>query len=192
MERSMSFSAPHRAGFTMIELLAVVAIMSILMALVVPSITSVAESSNLTQAGQTLADQVNLARQIASAKNLPVEIRLIRRGDVSSGYNAIQLWTAQPVGKIVHLPKGMLISEEKTKLSVALAHAYQGSMPDATAAPYVSFQIRPSGVVTPTLEMKDLFLTVLSVWNAGATEFPKNYLTVQINPFTGTTSIYRP
>lgn len=193
---------PTVPGFSLIELLAVLGIIGILFALVVPSVTSMMEGSNLTQAGQTLADQVNLARQIASAKNQTVEIRLIKRPATAPGYNAVQLWSTpgtsapKPLGKIADFPQGMVISENKTKLSIALDKVTTSTMPDPSDSSasliYAAFQIRPSGIVTPTLDMKNLFFTVLSAKNADATDFPNNYLMVQINPLTGNALTYRP
>lgn len=201
MERKMRVPACSRiSAFSLVELLAVVGIMGILFALTVPAVSSMMESNNLAQAGQTLADQVSLARQIASARNQTVEIRLIKRPASSPGYNAVQLWSAQgaaglkAVSKITQFPKGTLIAGDTSKLSQALAQFTTDTLPDPAGGtlPFASFQVRPSGVVTPTLTMNTLFLTVVAAKNAAATDFPANYVMVQVNPLTGTPVIFRP
>ena len=84
----------------------------------------------------------------------------------------------------------------KSKLSSALQYSSTGTMPAAAGstdnAPYVAFQIRPTGVVTPPIAMDDFYFTVVAAQFADATALPDNYVTVQINPQTGTALIYRP
>ena len=62
-------------GFTMIELLVVVGIIVIMAALAMGGLSNVVRSSKLTNAAQRVADTINIARQTAAARNLPVEVR---------------------------------------------------------------------------------------------------------------------
>lgn len=189
-------------GFSIVELLAVMAVVGILLALTVPAMTSLMESSNLTRAGQMMADQVNLARQIASARNTTVEIRLVRMEDASSGYEAIQLWTndaagnAKPLGSLSLFPQSTSIAGNTAVLSRMLSIGSDSTMPANSGAgsnkKYRSFQIRPNGLVTPTLPMERCYLAVVGSRYAGDSQLPKNYVTVQINPQTGTPLVYRP
>lgn len=190
-------------GFSLIEMLMVVGIMAILLVISVPAFSSLMSSNNLAQGGQILADQINLARQMASAKNQAIEFRLIRLGGVSAkGYHAVQLWgsdttgVSRPLSRLILFPQNILVSENKTALSTALEYSSEGTMPAGAGAagdaPYAAFQIRPSGVVTPPMPMDDFYFTVVSARHAEAATLPDNYVTVQINPQTGTALIYRP
>jgi uncharacterized protein (TIGR02596 family) len=188
---------PH--GFTIVELLIVVAIMGILMVLTLPAVSSLMQSSDLTRAGQMLADQVNLARQMASAQNTVTEVRLIKLPG-RSGYNAIQIWKADSTGTpkaarpLARLPQAVAISENPTH-SAAISSLTPGTMPAGGAAAnaaYVALQIRPSGFVTPVLGMNNLFFTVMSETKLANAGLPPNYFLLQINPLTGAPLVYRP
>lgn len=193
------------SGYTLMELLVVMAILGILISLVVPTL-SVVNSTKLTQAGQIVADQISLARQIASSRNRNVEVRLIQRDADVPGYVAIQLWiagapqsAALPAGRLESLPVGTVISKDATLLSRLLQAATTGTMTanSLTAnAPYSGFDISPSGLVcsgnNPLANNGDVYLTVVPSRSVNATTPPPNFVTVQINPLTGIPRIYRP
>jgi uncharacterized protein (TIGR02596 family) len=187
------------AGFSIIELLIVIAILGILMVLTLPAVSSLMQSSDLTRAGQMLADQVNLARQMASAQSTVAEVRLIKLPG-SAGYNAIQIWKVDSAGTlkaarpIARLPQATAISENPAH-SAAVSGLTPGSMPaggSAENAAYVAMQIRPSGFVTPVLGMSNLFLTVMPESRVSNSALPPNYFMLQINPITGAPLVYRP
>jgi uncharacterized protein (TIGR02596 family) len=178
-------------GFTLIELLTVLAIMGILAVATMPALQSLLQSNNVAQAGQTLSEQINLARQMAVAGNITVEVRLIQLPSTTAGYNAIQiyLWpdpelkqqeaqqgiTLPPsLARMEVLPPGMTISQDITNYSKLLASAVRNSMTVPTGTfYYVSFLIGPSGMVqiwnsqnnppgfAPATTMTTLYLTVM-------------------------------
>jgi uncharacterized protein (TIGR02596 family) len=197
-----------KRGFTLVELLVVVTIMLILAAISVPAISGLLESSNITQGGQVLASQISLARQVAAALNCNVEVRLLQAPNSTPAYyTAIQLWAPVPpsgtnvaVNRLINLPQGAVISGDTSTLSPVLANLSSTANTMTIAGVvtnYVSFKISPTGMVTtgsvtPYTAIASLYLTVVPLKSAAATSAPKNYVTVQINPVTGTQLVYRP
>jgi uncharacterized protein (TIGR02596 family) len=188
-----------KGGFSLVELLVVIAIMGVLIAVALPAMTSLMQASDLTRAGQMLTDQVNLARQIASAQNTVVEVRLIQLPG-RTGYTGIQLWKADSAGdlkavkNVMTLPPPMAISSNPAH-SAAISSLPTGSMPSGSSvanASYAALQIRPSGFVTPILAMDSLFFTVMRDTLTSESGLPPNYFMLQINPLTGAPLVYRP
>ncbi|XHR30630.1 MAG: Verru_Chthon cassette protein D [Chthoniobacteraceae bacterium] len=200
--RNFESQSKSCVAFSLVEVLVVMMLMGIMLALVVPSVSSMLGSNNLTQAGQLIVDQVGLARQIASTRNCTVEIRLIALPNLSpNGFSAMQLWAAPaasgtndmvPVDRLVTLPQGTTISPDATKLSKLLS-VTTATKTMSTGVRYTAFQIRASGNVTPAAtSMSDMYLTVIPTRFADATTLPANYVIVQINSNAGTTLVYRP
>jgi uncharacterized protein (TIGR02596 family) len=196
-----------KRAFTLVELVTVLGIMLILAALAFPSIAAILTSSSLTESGQILSSQISLARQIASSRGYPVEVRLIQ-SPTTGYYYAIQLFavtsggTLTPANHLVLLPAGAVISASTTTLSPYLANLQTGTLPQMNAAGvlsnYVSFRISPNGLVDPYPALPSpggfayLYLTVVPLQSATVTTAPSNYVTVQINPVTGSQLVYRP
>ncbi len=181
----------------MIELLTVVAILALLLVMIVPSLNSLSDSNNLTIGGQALADQLNAARQTASARNRAVELRLIKQGTGAFGYSSVQLWmvregtNATPLTRVLPLAKNVVVSEN-SNLSGILKAARTGSMTvGGTNTSYAAIQVQPSGLVVPVISMNDSFMTIIPQRLANDGQ-PANYVTVQVNPITGSPLIYRP
>jgi uncharacterized protein (TIGR02596 family) len=188
-----------RAGFSIVELLVVVAIVGVLAVLTLPAVSSIMQSSDLTRAGQMFADQINLARQMASAQSSVAEVRLIELPG-RTGYTGIQIWKADATGTLkaarplARLPQAVAISDNAAH-SAAIASLSSGTMPAGSAAanaPYVALQIRPSGFVTPVIGMNSLFFTVMPEARLAESSLPPNYFLLQINPLTGAPLVYRP
>jgi uncharacterized protein (TIGR02596 family) len=179
-------------AFSLIELLTVVAVLTLLFVLLTPAINSIAAASGITQGGNLFFGQIELARQLAEVRNRTIEVRILKKnGDPN--FTAMQLWwptEAQPASKPVILPQGTLLNES---LSPWLVGLVSGTMPIGGAwagATYLAFKIRPSGAIERPAgtDRKNLFLTI----SAREEPTPSNYVTIQVNPDTSRPILYRP
>lgn len=80
MNASSPSKSPRNTAFSLVELLVVVAIMSILMVIGAPSFLSSQRASALTSAGNRLVDSMALARQAASSRNTVTCLVLLKGG----------------------------------------------------------------------------------------------------------------
>ena len=96
-------------AFSLVELLTVIAIISILAALSVTAFNQISRASKLAAAGQSLVDNLNLARQTAITRNRRVEVRIYQFPSSSSSSDnacrAIRLFLVQPAGDLLPLTK---------------------------------------------------------------------------------------
>ncbi|HEX4085774.1 MAG TPA: Verru_Chthon cassette protein D [Chthoniobacteraceae bacterium] len=65
-----------RLGFTLLELMVVLAIVTVLSVAAVPAVEGTISSIQLKGSANSVIAQLDLARQTASARNLPVQVRL--------------------------------------------------------------------------------------------------------------------
>jgi len=215
MERESLMKTPSisrdrfASGFTLLELLAVMAIMGILLAAIVPLISGIMESTNITSGGQMVADEINQARQLASAKDTVVEVcflQLTPQPAQPTGYNYLLLWspaTSSALSRVIKLPDGVCVSQDTNTFSTLFnSYAANGNMNlPAGPAKYVAFTINPTGLLGPIAKngaepnMTKLTIGVLPVreaTTAALTALVHNYVLVQVNPITAATLIYRP
>ncbi len=208
-------------AFSMIELLVVMTIMGILLYLAVPASVSLQQSSNLNLAGQAVADEIAVAREMAAGSNRVVEVRFLIpstwTAQSRTGYHAMQLWAPNesgvpvPADRVITLPDSVEISVNSTLsplLSTTMAAAATSTPPGTNpVGNYVFFRVRPAGTVTVSgtapgasgtnedssgTRAPKYFFTLVPVRNDAATTLPANYLMLQINPDTGRTQTYRP
>lgn len=85
MTRRPAHSLPPRKapGFSLIELLAVAAIMAIVVAMIATSFGNFARGVDLTNSSQHLNDTLNLARQIATSRGEYTQVRFLTPADTS-------------------------------------------------------------------------------------------------------------
>ena len=115
-----------QSGFTLVELLAVCALIAIVIAFAVPATTQIMKGSSMSQASQLVNDTLLLARQYAISRSHPIEVRFYRYGDpdtpgekyddpTTGKCPAIQLFDVQenaailPTTEMIKLPQGVII-----------------------------------------------------------------------------------
>ena len=205
-------------GFTLVELLAVMAIIVILIALIGPAVGTLVRGPLLTQSSDRVVGLLSLAQQAATARNLPVEVRFYQYADgsvsgesaqvSSSGkYRALQLFlvnengTVTPLDAVEIFPAGIIADSGKTLSTLLDTTTQQKTW--TTADPQAplpragkfynccKFRIRPDG--STDLISGNWFITLHNIIDGDVLAAPPaNYVTVQIDPINGATAVYRP
>jgi uncharacterized protein (TIGR02596 family) len=211
-----------KRGFTMVELLVVLAIMAILISISAPAIVGIMRSSRLTVGSTQFVNQLALARQYAMANNCQVEVRIYQLPDTAtpssttpSVYRAFQSYalsssggTATPVTKLLYLPDQIYIVNNTTVSSLlnysassspyystgTTAGASLGTWP-ASSYNYVYFHFKPDGST-------DLIPSASPGWYVSmanqhdpvqsSTGLPNNFVTLLIDALTGHVRYFRP
>ena len=88
--------SPSDSGFTLVEILAVMAILIMFMALVVPAVSGIFSGRSLDDAGNRLADIANLARESSLARNALTALIVVTDPAIENRYRAVTLMQISP------------------------------------------------------------------------------------------------
>ncbi len=201
--RHCKIRAGSDRAFSLLELLVVLAIVSVLAALSFSSLVSSLAGSKLNSAGQIVADSIGLARQEAVARDRNVQVRFYQiTNGTFQGWCALQLLRVEqtssgaalvPVTHVILLPDGVIISASSTLSPLLTADtALQGTvaLPIYGNTAYAGFYFLPSGSVESALNNANNFITLQNATATGSP--PANYSTVQIDTISGKVTTYRP
>jgi len=207
-------------GFSLIEMLVVIAIISIVGFLTIPSLLSVMRGSELTEGAQMVLSEMELDRQAALAQNRFIEVRFYRVamagmpgetvGNPATGkYRAMQSFAfdtsghATAISKIRWLP-GSIIMDSNNTLSTLLAGPQlktwtaldpQVPLPGVgTAYVACAFQFQPNGStnLTPVIGQQWYVTIHDGLKGDNLASLPSNFFTFQIDPLNGHVQNYRP
>lgn len=219
----MRIAPPHRPcapAFSLIELLVVVAIITIILTLITPAVVPLLRASNINQSASMLVDELNLARQTALTQNHDVEVRFYQvasktdAGDLqfrafrSFLPNAQNSAAAQPLSAVRYLPEPVILSPD-AQYSTLLDYGGIGgqraglmkgqeTLPgNNSSSTYISFLFRSTGGtnLTPVDPPDGKWFLTLYLENAprnAATGLPDNYFTALVEPITGRVRTFRP
>ena len=198
----------YGSGFSLVELLVVLGLMSLLMALAVPALRSVVGGNDMTMAADLVASQLRLARHTSIARNRNTEVRFYCFKDAfqEERYRSLQLFTSmedasspsKPLGRIQNLPTAVCI-DSGMALSPLISSASVQAGSGGIKIPgtgfdyhYVAISFRPDGSVQAASGTSS-FLTLRSSRLAEPQlQLPPNYAVIQVFQDRGLIRIYRP
>ncbi|MFQ3578499.1 MAG: Verru_Chthon cassette protein D [Verrucomicrobiia bacterium] len=202
-------------AFSIVELLVVIAIMGLGIGLGGMAISGVMTSARLNQAVETLNGGLNTARQLAVTRNRDMEVRLLsfppRNGQPGEArVRAIQIFEMSEdgqrklMGNVRHFPDGAILSNSNDFTSLLQLASQTPSQTAPHKDPSIagvgmnytfrSFRFRPDGSANFALPnpLPSYHMTLVEERTAAASGLPPNFATIQIEPPTGATVIYRP
>ncbi|WP_395736856.1 Verru_Chthon cassette protein D [Prosthecobacter sp.] len=196
-------------AFSLVEMIVVVAIVTMLFAVAAPYTFSVIQSASLSSAGDTLMQKISQAQQRASSENRPIGLDFFYYNqDEIKACHAIQLVSydaasnvATPLEPPVYWSEGRVVllegalspmfSTNVQPINTGLAAQEPFKKLGATFYRVVFY---PDGSTSLKIPLRTAYLTLVGVKNykQDLATAPANYYTVQIDPVTGRGHSYRP
>lgn len=200
-----------RRGFTLVEMLVVMTIVTLLMSLVVPIAGGVSKANQLSMGIQTVVSELGVARQSALTQNRVVEVRFYKFASTERLADAPEVaalqtfifdatnMIARPLAEVKHLPNGAVISDVASLSSIITDPQLKNNwttldpklpLPRGIYDDYqvYSLRFRPDG--STDLGSGEWFLTIHGVNESGNP--PPNHAAIQIDSFNGSMRLYRP
>jgi len=212
--------SPRPAGFTLVEVITVVAIIAVLITLAASQASGVLESIKMRQAIESTRNAMEHARQVAITSNRGVMFRLyeIKDGTGDLAWRAFEFGTTdgitdpsdpdyndpggagykpvfKRIGSMERLPLG-IVFHPSTEFSTlvgtqhTLIYDTETSPHDDQPRRYTSFFYLPDGRCTLAPSLS-WTLTLVRAKDVKE-ELPANYATIQLDPRTAKERIYRP
>lgn len=196
-----------RSGFSLLEMLVIMALLAILFVLLVPATSAVSRAGAVTKTGDLISDLLVRARQEAISRNRPTELRIFRvtatgePGGSTDSWGAAQIWTtdsrggnSRPVGRVEIFPPGVRILDESGYSPVIADNvAPRGVMgPDSRwqGTDFLRIGFRANGSPDLVLGNTNNFFTIFEEKDTARP--PNNFFTLQIHPLTGRVDSHRP
>ncbi|OYW70631.1 MAG: hypothetical protein B7Z37_30130 [Verrucomicrobia bacterium 12-59-8] len=201
----------HRSSpaFTLVEVIIVVALISMIFIMAVPYTLGALQSASLTSAGDTLMQKLAQAQQRASTENRPIALDFYYyERDGIPGCHAMQMASydpatnaATPVEPPVYWSEGRAMVIEGELSPMFATNVLPATTGPATLEPFKKLEatfrrviLYPNGSTSLRIPLREAYLTFISTKNyqKDLATPPPNYYTVQIDPVTGRGHSYRP
>lgn len=178
---------------SLVELLVVTAIIAILAAILIPALSGVRRSNELSTCASGVLDALAAARQSAITMNRAVEVRVYKKDGAYFLMLFLDRRDGSPVeqlDRVFRLPVSITLSANAAWSSL-LTDAVSGAEKTDARGAYRSFRFLPdgatdlAGAVPPTL-------TLVYLADESGSELPPNFFTLQIDMQSGIVRTFRP
>ncbi|MFV0338629.1 MAG: Verru_Chthon cassette protein D [Chthoniobacterales bacterium] len=204
-------------AFSLIELLTVIAVLSVLATALLPSLQGVMDGIQINGAASLVESEILLARQTAMTRNVPVEVRIYKNSDgdedeqhwqtlavvvPAMSSNEADAWISKPT----KLP-GNVIFDDGGNFSTILANArplssdftFPSSSHESSTAPasvrekdYVAFRFAPNGS-TYLNTSQSWLLTLKNLKSPPEGDRPSaNFVSLVLDSLTGRVMTFQP
>ncbi|HSI86302.1 MAG: Verru_Chthon cassette protein D [Candidatus Methylacidiphilales bacterium] len=207
----------HNAGFSLLELLVVMGIISILVMILIPVTNGMVQSYQLNSTAQTIQNQLSQARQMAVTSGNAVQVRFyLLPGYQAAASGTPTIWRGMqcfvegdlvqsgststapltPIGMPVFFKAPALILADATRSTIFTLAQTNPTATDKLPAynlnyKYVSFRFKPTGE-TDLPETANCVTVVLDRAVLGPQGLPSNFRTLQINANNGSVRSFQP
>lgn len=194
------------AGFTLVEMLAVVALLSLLVTLAAMSVPAALGSQRLSGAARQLSADLNQASLLARKEDKLVELRFYellpttRQGTL--GYRAYQFglvtsWSAEgkpvitPAGELQRLPDDVLLMPDAKYNTLQSQTVHTGGTAGGEQnVNYVSYFLHVNGATTLPAGQPAVLTLVRETPKGVPSDLPVDFRSVVIDPVSHQTRVY--